>query len=112
MRLGVVLVAPFVCAVVTALLPAKARTRAAAIAGVTTLALLVYLASFFPAVRDGGHLVERIAWVPGLGLDLAFRLPPGASVALIVREGLIEPMDRIGRAYRIVDAARLTAPKD
>ena len=29
-----------------------------------------------------------------------------------VREGLIEPMDRIGRAYRIVDAARLTAPKD
>jgi CRP/FNR family transcriptional regulator, anaerobic regulatory protein len=29
-----------------------------------------------------------------------------------VREGLIEPMDRIGRTYRIVDAARLSSPKD
>lgn len=29
-----------------------------------------------------------------------------------VREGLIEPMDRIGRTYRIVDMARLSAPKD
>ena len=28
------------------------------------------------------------------------------------REGLIEPMDRIGRVYRIMDVARLTAPKD
>lgn len=28
------------------------------------------------------------------------------------REGLIEPMDRIGRTYRIVDVARLTSPKD
>jgi CRP/FNR family transcriptional regulator, anaerobic regulatory protein len=29
-----------------------------------------------------------------------------------VREGLIEPMDKIGRVYRVVDAARLAAPKD
>ena len=29
-----------------------------------------------------------------------------------VREGLIEPMDKIGRAYRIVDAGRLSSPKD
>lgn len=29
-----------------------------------------------------------------------------------VREGMIEPMDKIGRAYRIVDAQRLSAPKD
>lgn len=29
-----------------------------------------------------------------------------------VREGLIEPMDRIGRAYRIIDAERLSSPKD
>lgn len=29
-----------------------------------------------------------------------------------VREGLIEPMDKIGRAYRVVDAARLSSPKD
>jgi CRP-like cAMP-binding protein len=28
------------------------------------------------------------------------------------REGLIEPMDRIGRTYRIVDVQRLSAPKD
>lgn len=29
-----------------------------------------------------------------------------------VREGLIEPMDKIGRAYRVVDASRLSSPKD
>lgn len=29
-----------------------------------------------------------------------------------VREGLIEPMDRIGRTYRIVEAERLSSPKD
>ena len=28
------------------------------------------------------------------------------------REGLIEPMDRIGRLYRIVDVTRLASPKD
>jgi CRP/FNR family transcriptional regulator, anaerobic regulatory protein len=28
------------------------------------------------------------------------------------REGLIEPMDKIGRVYRIVDAGRLASPKD
>lgn len=28
------------------------------------------------------------------------------------REGLVEPMDRIGRVYRIVDAVRLASPKD
>ena len=28
------------------------------------------------------------------------------------REGLVEPMDRIGRVYRIADAVRLASPKD
>ena len=28
------------------------------------------------------------------------------------REGLIEPMDKIGRVYRVLDTARLVAPKD
>ena len=29
-----------------------------------------------------------------------------------VREGLIEPMDKIGRVYRVVDPERLASPKD
>lgn len=29
-----------------------------------------------------------------------------------VREGLIEPMDKIGRAYRVLDVERLASPKD
>jgi CRP/FNR family transcriptional regulator, anaerobic regulatory protein len=29
-----------------------------------------------------------------------------------VREGLIEPKDKIGRAYRVVDPVRLSSPKD
>ncbi len=61
-------------AVVAAVLPAHARNRAALIAGLSTLAGLIGLASRFPEVRDGGVVVERIAWVPAIGLDLLLRL--------------------------------------
>ena len=33
------------------------------------------------------------------------------GINAFVREGLIEPMDKIGRVYRVVDAERLKAPK-
>ena len=46
------------------------------------------------------------------GFGYCLKTPPGSMYPPIVTENLIEPMDRIGRAYRIVDAARLTAPKD
>jgi DNA-binding transcriptional regulator YhcF (GntR family) len=29
-----------------------------------------------------------------------------------IREGLLEPMDRQGRVYRLLDEARLASPKD
>ena len=34
------------------------------------------------------------------------------TLNVFVREGLIEPMDRIGRIYRVVDTQRLASPKD
>ena len=34
------------------------------------------------------------------------------TLNVFVREGLIEPMDRIGRIYRVVDPQRLASPKD
>ncbi|MCB2016503.1 MAG: Crp/Fnr family transcriptional regulator, partial [Hydrogenophaga sp.] len=34
------------------------------------------------------------------------------TINAFVREGMLEPMDKIGRVYRILDAARLASPKD
>jgi CRP/FNR family transcriptional regulator, anaerobic regulatory protein len=33
------------------------------------------------------------------------------TINAFVREGLIEPLDRMGRVYRVVDAERLAQPK-
>ena len=61
-------------AAVVALLPVRARNGAAALAGSSALAALVALAIRFPEVRSGGVSLQRIAWVPSLGLDLVLRL--------------------------------------
>lgn len=34
------------------------------------------------------------------------------TLNVFVREGLIEPMDKIGRVYRVLDVVRLASPKD
>src|SRR3954465_3169536 len=74
MHLLLLLIAPLACAAIIALLSAQARTRAAVLAGLTTVGGLLVLARDFPAVRQGESLVERIAWVPALELDLVLRL--------------------------------------
>ncbi len=83
MPLLAILIIPGVSAILAALLPTSARNRAAWLAGLTALAGLVGVALHFPKVRDGGLLVERISWVPALGLDLVLRLD-GLSWAFCV----------------------------
>jgi multicomponent K+:H+ antiporter subunit A len=74
MPLLALLIVPIVSAAIVALLRATAHTRAAAIAGLSTFGSLVMVASQFPRVQNGEHIVERIAWVPELGLNLVLRL--------------------------------------
>ncbi|HXU07136.1 MAG TPA: monovalent cation/H+ antiporter subunit A [Polyangia bacterium] len=110
MPLAAVLLLFAIAALVVALLPARARTGVAALAGASALAGLIALAIRFPEVRDGGVAVQRIAWVPSMGLDLVLRLDGltwmfgvlvtgiGALVVLYARYYL-SPADPVPRFY-------------
>jgi multicomponent K+:H+ antiporter subunit A len=74
MSLVVLLLIPIVASGLAALLPVDARNRAAALAGAAGLIPLSIVTLRFPRVQEGGLLVERLAWVPTLGLDVVLRL--------------------------------------
>ena len=74
MPLVALLIVPIAASAVAALLPPHARNRAAGLAGLSTVAMLAALVPWFPRVREGAPVVERIEWVPALGLDLVLRL--------------------------------------
>src|SRR6185295_732444 len=65
---------PMIAAAVAALLPTEARNRAAGLAGITAFAGLLDVGVRWPDVRAGGIVVDRLMWVPSLGIDLVFRL--------------------------------------
>ncbi|MDQ3265261.1 MAG: monovalent cation/H+ antiporter subunit A [Myxococcota bacterium] len=108
MPLLLILLLPFLAALVAALLPTHARNRAALLAGLTALAGTVGTALHFPAVNAGGVVTQRLDWVPALGLQLVLRLDGfswmfsllvlgiGALVALYARYYLsaADPMPR------------------
>ncbi len=83
MPLLALLLAPLIAAVLATLLPTQARTRAVALAGLSTLAGLIGVARLFPRVQHGEPLVERFSWVPAIGLELVLRLD-GLSWAFCV----------------------------
>jgi multicomponent K+:H+ antiporter subunit A len=110
MRLSVLLLTTLVAAVIAAVLPSTARNRAAGVAGVAAVLGLVGVSLRFHEVRDGGLVLEPVAWVPTLGLDLMFRLDGlswgfcslilgiGALVTLYARYYL-SPADPAGRFF-------------
>ena len=65
---------PFFGALVTALLPTRARTVLAGTAGTFSAAAAVWVVSLFPRVREGGVVRETVAWMPSIGLDLVLRV--------------------------------------
>ncbi len=74
MSLLTILLLPFLGCVVTALLPTRARTVLAGVAGVVAAIAAIQLIVLFPQVHDGGVLIESYAWVPSLGLDIVLRM--------------------------------------
>jgi len=102
--------APFLGAPLVAWLSRFSRTASAWGAGVVALFSVGLLASIVAPVLAGETLVQRIAWLPQVGLDLAFRLDGlgllfaglilgiGLLVILYARYYLSE-RDSLGRLY-------------
>jgi multicomponent K+:H+ antiporter subunit A len=104
------LILPFAGAVLTALLPTRARTALAGCAGLVSTAAAAWVISLFPRVRDGGVIRETVPWLPSLGLDLVLRIDGfawmfavlitviGALVCLYARY-YMSPEDPVARFY-------------
>jgi len=112
MQLAVLLVLPFAAALAAALVPGNARTRAALLAGGAAVAGALLTASRWPTISRGEVLVQRIEWVPALGLHLTLRLDGfawlmcllvfgvGALVVLYARYYL-SPADPVPRFFSL-----------
>ena len=74
MSLAFLVCLPFFGSVLAALLPTNARNAESTIAGLVAVAGLFRVALWYPDVADGGSFSERIAWLPGFGVDIVFRL--------------------------------------
>ena len=110
MSVAALLLLPFLGSVVTALLPTRARTVLASVAGLVSAVAAAWIISLFPRVRDGGVIRETISWIPSLGLDLLLRIDGlawmfavlvtviGALVCLYARY-YMSPDDPVARFY-------------
>lgn len=74
MILLVLLLLPFVGALVTSVLPTRARNLLSIFAGLVAAAAAFLVVSLFPVVRDGGVIGHALPWVPSVGLDLVLRM--------------------------------------
>uniref|UniRef100_UPI0025D30503 hypothetical protein n=1 Tax=uncultured Brevundimonas sp. TaxID=213418 RepID=UPI0025D30503 len=68
--LVVILVLPFLGAIVASGLPRHARTSAAILSWVVSLVSLGCLAALWPMFQDGETLRYEIPWLPSLGVNL------------------------------------------
>jgi multicomponent K+:H+ antiporter subunit A len=110
MTLFLAVLTPFLGAPLVAWLSRYSRTAAAWGAGLVALGSVLLLVSIVAPVLAGETLVQRIGWLPQVGLDLAFRLDGlgllfaglilgiGLLVILYARYYLSE-RDSLGRLY-------------
>ena len=84
MSLLTILLLPFAGCLVTALLPTRARTVLAGVAGLVAAVAAVQILLLFPQVRDGGVLLESYAWVPAIGLDIVLRVDGFAWIFAVI----------------------------
>ncbi|MBK8962914.1 MAG: monovalent cation/H+ antiporter subunit A [Candidatus Competibacteraceae bacterium] len=110
MTLLLVILIPFLGAAFAAAMSQLSRTHAAWTAGATVLASLFCLLPLASAPFAGQTLIQRLPWLPAVGLDLAFRLDGlGLLFALLILGiGLLivlyasyylSERDRLGRFY-------------
>ncbi|NKN34622.1 monovalent cation/H+ antiporter subunit A [Marichromatium bheemlicum] len=74
MNLTLVVLVPFLGAALTGWVSRYGRLRSAWMAGAVTALALACLLPSLPVPFTGEPLIQRLPWMPGLGLDLVFRL--------------------------------------
>jgi multicomponent K+:H+ antiporter subunit A len=74
MSLFLLLGLPFLASLVTVVLPTRARTVHASVAGAVATGLAIWLLTLFPLIQNGGVIRETLQWIPSLGLDLVVRI--------------------------------------
>jgi multicomponent K+:H+ antiporter subunit A len=82
------IILPFLGSLVAALLPTKARTEAATLAGAVCLVLLAGVIALYPQVTDGGVIRFELAWLPLLGLNIIVRLDGLAWLFTVMISGI------------------------
>ena len=110
MSLSLIVLAPFLGAILVAWVSRQGRLYAAWMAGAITLLALVGLLPLADAPFAGQTIIQRYAWIPAVGVDLAFRLDGlgllfallilgiGLLIVLYARYYLAE-QDSMGRFY-------------
>ncbi|MDT1061317.1 monovalent cation/H+ antiporter subunit A [Paracoccus sp. CPCC 101403] len=79
---------PFVSSALAATLPVGSRNAETWLAGLTMAVALAILAVLYPAVAEGGKIVETVEWASSAGLDLTFRLDGFAWLFMILVAGI------------------------
>lgn len=74
MRLTLIVLVPFIGALLAAFLPARARNVASWLGGLVTVTCTALVISLYSGVSANEVLRERLAWAPQLGLELYLRM--------------------------------------
>ncbi|MCA0243951.1 MAG: monovalent cation/H+ antiporter subunit A [Proteobacteria bacterium] len=88
MSLFFVLLLPFVGCAVAALLPTNARNLESSWAALVALGVAVPMALLHSQVQDGGVVVQRLMWLPSLGLNLVLRVDGFAWMFALLVSGM------------------------
>ena len=86
--LTLLVVLPFIGALIAACMPSGSRNRPAAVAGAVTAIALGLAISAFGQVSSGAILRERYTWLPDAGLNLAMRMDGLAWVFTVMVLGI------------------------
>jgi multicomponent K+:H+ antiporter subunit A len=74
MTLSLIVLLPFVGALIAACLPSTARNAGSWLSGLVTAACTALVVSAYPDVSSGEVLRERVSWAPQLGLEFYLRM--------------------------------------
>ncbi|MFT4013584.1 MAG: monovalent cation/H+ antiporter subunit A [Paracoccus sp. (in: a-proteobacteria)] len=79
---------PFVSAILAATLQVGSRNAETWLAGLTMATMLGILSVLYPSVTEGGRIVGTITWASSVGLDLTFRIDGFAWIFMVLVSGI------------------------
>jgi len=111
--LALLVMLPFVGAIMASMLAPNARNSEAWLAGAVSLGGLVLTIAAYPSVTNGGVVKHTIEWIPALGLSITFRLDGFAWLFSLLITGIgllvviyaryyMSPRDPVRRFYALL----------